>query len=199
MIAKARVGRVMLFATTTLLITLAASITSQTAKELSNVSAADEKVLSDFSKNAKDYIEKEHSLEADKMKPTSDVAKLEQQRKQLRDAVQQLRPNARQGDLFTPDAARVFRKVLANVLKGPAGAKIRTSLNHAEPGAPSEFKVNGEFPNQAGQPIQSVPATVLKVLPQMPKGLDYCIAGNTLALRDSTANMVVDFLPNALP
>jgi hypothetical protein len=29
--------------------------------------------------------------------------------------------------------------------------------------------------------------------------LDYCIAGKTLALRDSSANMVVDYLPNALP
>ena len=164
-----------------------------------HASDTDRKVFADFSQKAKDYMAKEHSLEADKMKPTTDVAKLEQQRKQLRDAVQQSRPNAKQGDLFTPEAAAVFRKLLGNLLNGPAGAKIKTSLNHAEPGAPAQFKVNGEFPNQNGQPIQSVPPTVLKVLPQLPKGLEYCIAGNTLALRDSTANMVIDFLPNALP
>jgi hypothetical protein len=159
----------------------------------------DQKVLADFSKQAKDYISKEHSLAADKMKPTSDVSKLEQQRKQLRDAVQQSRPNAKQGDLFTPEAAKAFRKLLARVLNGPANAKIKSSLNHAEPGAPSAFRVNAEFPNQNGEPIQSVPPTVLKVLPALPKGMEYCIAGNTLALRDSSANMVVDFLPNALP
>lgn len=162
-------------------------------------SASDQKILSDFSKQAKDYIDKEHSLEADKMKPTTDVAKLEQQRKQLRDAIQQSRPNAKQGDFFTSSAAPVFRKLLTNLLNGPAGAKIKASLNHAEPGASAHFKVNGEFPNQNGQPIQSVPPTVLKVLPSLPRGLDYCIAGNTLALRDSAANMVIDFLPNALP
>jgi len=39
----------------------------------------------------------------------------------------------------------------------------------------------------------------LKILPTLPKGLEYCIAGKTLALRDSAANMVVDYLPNALP
>jgi hypothetical protein len=163
------------------------------------VSPSDQKVLSDFSKSARDYVDKEHSLQADKMKSTTDVAKLEQQRKQLRDAVQQSRPNAKQGDLFTPEAAKIFRSVLAKLLNGPAGAKIKTSLDHAEPGAPASFRVNGEFPNRNGQPIQSVPPTVLKVLPSLPKGLDYCIAGNTLALRDSIANMVVDFLPNALP
>jgi hypothetical protein len=168
-------------------------------KQTSSISPSDQKILSDFSKQARDYISKEHSLAADKMKPTSDVAKLEQQRKQLRDAVQQSRPSAKQGDLFTPETANVFRKLLANVLNGPGSAKIKSSLNHAEPGAPAAFRVNVEFPNRNGQPIQTVPPTVLKVLPALPKGMDYCIAGTTLALRDSSANMVVDFLPNALP
>ncbi|WP_348264305.1 hypothetical protein P8935_07160 [Telmatobacter sp. DSM 110680] len=167
--------------------------------QTSSISSSDQKILSDFSKQARDYISKEHSLAADKMKPTSDVAKLEQERKQLRDAVQQSRANAKQGDLFTPEAAKVFRKLLANVLNGPGSAKIKSSLNHAEPGAPAAFRVNDEFPNRNGQPIQTVPPTVLKVLPTLPKGMDYCIAGTTLALRDSSANMVVDFLPNALP
>jgi len=162
-------------------------------------SPADQKLLSDFTKRTKDYIAKEHALTADKMKPTTDVAKLEQERKQLRDAVQLSRPNAKQGDFFTPDTATIFRKVLANLLNGPEGAKIRTSLRHAEPGASAQFKVNAEFPNQDGQPIQSIPPTVLEVLPALPKGLEYCIAGNALALRDSNANLVVDYLPNALP
>lgn len=164
-----------------------------------SASSPDQQVLSDFSKQAKDYMSKEHALVADKMKPTSDVSKLEQQRKQLRDAVQQSRPNAMQGDLFTPEATMVFRKLLAGVLNGPDNAKIKSSLNHAEPGAPAAFHVNAEFPNQNGQPIQTVPPTVLEVLPALPKGMEYCIAGTTLALRDSSANMVVDFLPNALP
>ncbi len=170
-----------------------------TASVQTSASPADQKLLSDFTKKAKDYIDKEHALTADKMKPTADVAKLEQERKQLRDAVQLSRPSAKQGDFFTPDTATIFRKVLANLLNGPEGAKIKTSLRHAEPGASAQFKVNAEFPNQNGQPIQSIPPTVLEVLPALPKGLEYCIAGNALALRDSNANLVVDYLPNALP
>jgi hypothetical protein len=167
--------------------------------QTATLSDPDQKLLAEFTRKVKEYSNTEHSLTADKMKPTTDVAKLEQQRRQLRDAVQQSRPNARQGDLFTPPTAQIFRRLLANLLSGPDGAKIKTSLHHAEPGAPAQFKVNGDFPNQNGQPIQSVPPTVLQVLPALPKGLEYCIAGNTLALRDITANMVVDFLPNALP
>ena len=169
------------------------------ARQLPSVSASDQKSLSDFSKKAKDYVSKEHMLAQDKMKPTSDVAKLQDQRRQLRDAVQQARANARQGDFFTAETAEIFRKILVDLLNGPDGKKIKISLSDAEPGAPAQFKVNGEFPNQNGQPIQSVPPTVLKVLPSLPKGLEYCIAGKTLALRDSAANIVVDYLPNALP
>lgn len=162
-------------------------------------SASDQKHVSDFSKKANDYIKKEQMLNQGRMKPTSDISRLQDQRKQLRQAVQQSRANARQGDFFNAGTADVFRRVLADLLKGPEGKKIKTSLNHAEPGASTEFKVSGEFPNQNGQPIQSVPPTVLKVLPQLPKGMEYCIAGKTLALRDSAANIVVDYLPNAIP
>lgn len=172
---------------------------SALAAQTSTPSPSEKSLLDEFTGKAKKYIDTEHSLAADKMKPTTDVAKLEQQRRQLRDAVQQSRPNAKQGDLFTPPTAEVFRRLLANLFKGPEGPKIKTSLHHAEPGAPAQFKVNSEFPNQNGQPIQSVPPTVLQVLPALPRGLEYCIAGNTLALRDSSANLVVDFLPNALP
>jgi hypothetical protein len=182
-----------------LAIVLAIATVSALCAQTPAISASDQKLLSDFSHKAKVYIDKEHSLTADKMKPTTDIAKLEQQRHQLRDAVQQSRANAKQGDLFSSETGQAFRRVLARLFNGPDGAKIKTSLQHAEPGAPAQFKVNGEFPNQNGQPIQSVPPTVLQALPTLPKGLEYCIAGNTLALRDTGANMVVDFLPNALP
>ncbi len=182
-----------------LAVTLAASLPAFLVSAQSPASSSDRALLTGFSKKAKEYVNKEHMLAADNMKPTTDVAKLQRQRRQLRDAVQQSRATARQGDLFTPETGDAFRKILADLLNGPDGKKIKTSLNHAEPAAPAEFKVNGEFPNQNGQPIQSVPPTVLKFLPTLPKGLEYCIAGKTLALRDSSANMVVDYLPNALP
>jgi hypothetical protein len=180
-------------------VVLVAAVATSVPAQSPSPSASEQKLLTGFSKKAKDYTDREHSLAADKMKPTTDVAKLEQQRKLLREAVQQSRPNAKQGYFFTPQIAALFRKTLANLLNGPNGKEIKASLNHAEPGAPAQFKVNGEFPNQNGQPIQSVPPTVLQALPVLPKGLEYCIAGNTLALHDTSANIVVDFLPNALP
>ena len=163
------------------------------------LSPQEEKLLDDFAKNAKAYIDKEHALPADKLKPKSDIELLEKQRVALRDAVRQSRPDAKQGDFFTPPTATVFRKILAKTMAGPDGAKIKASLRHAEPEAPMKFVVNGDYPNRQGQPIQSMPPTMLQTLPALPKGLEYSIAGNTLALRDTNANLVVDYLPDALP
>ena len=163
------------------------------------LSPPEKNALNDFAKQAKNYISMEHALPADKLKPTSDVNALEDKRKQLRQALQLAHPNAKQGDLFTSTVAPVFRKLLAFAMKGPDGSKIRASLAHAEPLAPANLTVYDVYPNTAGQPIQSVPASLLKNLPALPKGLEYAVAGHTLALRDTDANMVVDLLPDALP
>jgi hypothetical protein len=163
------------------------------------LSAPEKDLLNEFTKQAKEYLDKERALPADKLKPTSDAARLNSERVALREAVQQSRPNAKQGDLFTPPVARLFRKLLVQTLAGSDGAKIKASLNHAEPLAPANLKVNEAYPNGDGQPVQSMPPTLLQNLPILPKGLEYRLVGKTLALRDTDANLVVDFLPNALP
>jgi hypothetical protein len=158
-----------------------------------------QKALNDFSHKVKQYLSMEHNLPAEKMKQTTDVAELARQRDALRQAVQKARPDAKQGEFFTPPVAAAFRSLLSQTMSGQEGAKIRISLAHAEPGASTNLKVNGVYPDGDGRPLQSVPPTLLLNLPVLPKGLEYCIAGKTLALRDTSANLVVDLLPNALP
>jgi len=155
--------------------------------------------LKAFSDRVKEYQAMEKKLPADKLSPTANVQQLDQQRQTLREALQQARPNAKQGDIFTPDVAPVFRKLFRSTLTGPAGKKIRASLNHAEPIGPRDLKVNGVYPNLAGQPLQSVPPTLLMNLPVLPKGLEYRLVDHAVVLRDTDANMVVDFLTDALP
>jgi len=180
-------------------------ISAQTPKDAAARTA--EVVLSDaekaelkaFSDRANAYIKMEKGLAADRLSPKASVQELEKQRQALRDALQQSRPNAKQGDMFTTPCADVFRKLLRATLTRPGGQKVRTSLNRAEPLGPQNLKVNGVYPNVRGQPLQSVPPTLLMNLPVLPKGLEYRISDHTLALRDADANMVVDYLPDALP
>ena len=163
------------------------------------LSDAERAQLKAFSDRVKDYQKMEKNLPPNKLSPTKDIAQLEQQRKALRDALQQARSSAKQGDMFTPEAAAVFRKLLHSTMTGPSGRKIQASLNHAEPNAPRGLTVNGAYPNLDGQPLQSMPPTLLLNLPVLPKGLEYRLTGHTLSLRDADANMVVDYLPDALP
>jgi hypothetical protein len=81
-------------------------------------------------------------------------------------------------------------------VRGPHGNKIRASLLHAEP-VKMELQVNQSYPENV--PLQSTPPSLLLNLPQLPDGLEYRLVGRELVLRDSEANIVVDYVPNALP
>lgn len=166
------------------------------------LSPSDQKTIKSFQRAAKAYLNIQSSAPSQaQLKPTADVAEIDKRRDALKEAIRTARPNAKQGDLFTPPVAAVFRRLLAKAIDGPDGNKIRHSLRAAEPGAAAEsgqIAVNGDYPNQEGQPLQSAPATLLQHLPVLPKGLEYRMVGTILVLRDSEANLVVDYLPNAL-
>jgi uncharacterized membrane protein YdfJ with MMPL/SSD domain len=166
-----------------------------------SLSGEDQKTMASFLEAAKAYLAIDHNAPSQaKLKPTKDVAQIEQRRGALREVVVAARPNAKQGDLFTPPVADLFRRLMAQAMDGSKGNKVRHSLQSAEPGAAAgaaQIAVNHDYPNQKGQPLQSTPATLLQCLPVLPKGLEYRMVGSTLVLRDSEANLVVDYLPNA--
>jgi len=60
-----------------------------------------------------------------------------------------------------------------------------------------DLQINQSYPENL--PFQSTPPTLLLNLPELPKGLEYRILGRELVLRDSDANIIVDYVPNALP
>ena len=165
-----------------------------------DMTAADKTALEQFDKRAADYMKMIRKSPSGKpMKPASDASTLDKERTDARVAVQQTRSNAKQGDIFAPDSVVFFKKLLKQTLSGPDGAKITASLKHAEPLVPTTLVVNAPFPNERGQPMQSVPASLLQNLPKLPKGLEYRVAGKALSLRDADANIVVDYIPDALP
>ena len=166
-----------------------------------SLSAADQKAMNSFVNAAKAYLSIEHKAPSQtQLKPTTDVAQLEERRSALRRFVVIARPTAQQGDLFTAPVGDLIRKLMAQAMDGPDGSKVRRSLNNAEPAAAAEvaqIAVNREYPNQNGQPLQSAPATLLQCLPVLPRGLEYRMVGRVLVLRDTEANLIVDFLPDA--
>ncbi len=115
---------------------------------------------------------------------------------QLAETIRQARPSAKQGDLFIPEVAAEFRNKIGLVMRGPQQERIRQTLNNAEP-VRLPLRVNDVYP--ADVPLQSVPPTLLASLPKLPSDLRYGIVDHDLLLQDVGANLVVDFIPHALP
>jgi hypothetical protein len=130
-------------------------------------------------------------------KPTDSPDKLAQEKQQTIEKAKEARPEAQQGDIFTPAVTAYFKQQIESTLRGPDGEKIRTSLRHAEPLPNVQLKVNAKYPRNL--PLQSTPPTLLKNLPTLPKDLQYRIVGSTLVLYDMSSGLIVDFIPNAVP
>ena len=132
-----------------------------------------------------------------KQKETDDPAKLNARTDALTAKVQAARVDARHGDIFTPEIRPVFRRLLAPKLKGADGRDVKAVLKDDSP-APGTvpFKVNAKYPDS--QPLPTVPANVLITLPPLPEPLEYRIVGQHLLLLDTSADLIVDYILNAI-
>jgi len=154
----------------------------------------DAQIVKDFEARVTAYCDL--VKQAGPTKQTDSPSKLAQTRQQLAEKVQAARPGAKQGDLFTPEAAAYFRRQIAATLAGHDGAKIRASLRHAEPVQNVPLQVNTRYPQSA--PLQSTPPTLLLNLPRLPRELQYRIVGRALVLYDVGADLIVDYIPGAV-
>ena len=112
----------------------------------------------------------------------------------LGEAIIQARPNARQGDLFTPQVAGLFRRLIAADLARRRPVDRQAFLVSIPD---TRVRVNAFYP--ASFPLVTVPPRLLEALPRLPDGLEYRFAGGALILRDVDPNLVVDVLPGVLP
>jgi hypothetical protein len=114
----------------------------------------------------------------------------------LADALRsKLRPNARQGEIFTPPVASAIVKDIEAAFDSPRRELLLDELaeqNNTPPNAPTpEINQHLEAPR--------VPPRLREVLPPLPQQLEYDFAGRALVLRDIDADLVVDYIPDALP
>ncbi|HUQ95881.1 MAG TPA: hypothetical protein VM120_29660 [Bryobacteraceae bacterium] len=153
--------------------------------------------LQDFERNVQDYIKLRKKIikEIPPLKPTDSSEALAAHQKKLSQRIRKARSGARQGDIFTPAVAAEFRRLISMPMKGQQAA-IKQSMKNAEP-VQVKLVVNQEYPTSL--PLQSTPPTLLQSLPRLPAELDYRIAGQNLGLRDVQANLILDFIPRAIP
>jgi hypothetical protein len=156
----------------------------------------DESAVKEFQSRINNYLSGKKKQDITK-KPTDSPGKLAQAKQETAEKIKESRPEAQQGDIFTPAVTAYFKKQIESTLRGPDGGKIRASLRHAEPLPNVQLKVNAKYPRNL--PLQSTPPTLLMNLPPLPKELQYRIVGSTLVLYDMSSSLIVDFIPNAVP
>jgi len=115
---------------------------------------------------------------------------------EIADRIRNARPEAKQGDICSPEISGELRRLIGLALSAGDKARIQATIRRAD-AVPVQLKINGPFPDRLPQP--SMPPTLLLNLPSLPPELDYRLVGRTLILRDTLAGIIVDFVPDALP
>jgi hypothetical protein len=127
---------------------------------------------------------------------TGSATSLRTRQNSLADALRtRLRPNAKQGDLFTAPTSAAIKHQLEN-----AFASERKDLILDELAEQNTTPANAAQPT-INQQLKAprLPPRLIELLPPLPKQLEYDFVGRTIVLRDIDADVVVDYLPDALP
>lgn len=120
----------------------------------------------------------------------------------LADAIRAMRSHARQGDIFTVEVAPTLRGIVQAYLDSPEGAAARDTVATENPAietplTPVVLTVNGAYEPAAS--YSTMPPTLLMRLPRLPREVEYRFVGKNLLLRDTTANIIVDYMFDVAP
>lgn len=117
-------------------------------------------------------------------------------REALAAAIRAERADAAQGNIFTPAVARLFRKRIRQALRDTDVAELMGELYEEFPDEMRlEPQVNAPFPRGA---TYEMPVRIIGVLPGLPGDLEYRIIGLHLVVWDTHANLIVDYMPDAI-
>lgn len=153
-----------------------------------NSSAA---ALADFTKHLQVYMDTRQKAVSgfQPLKEDADQAEIASREKALGEAIRTARAGAKPGDVLTPAVAGVLRPLIkADFSRRSAQGKkvMLDEMPHFRP------VVNQTYPSE--WPLQTFPAPLLAELPKLPPELEYRFVSDALVLRDTKANIVVDFI-----
>jgi hypothetical protein len=113
----------------------------------------------------------------------------------LAGAIERSRQGAQVGSIFTAPVAAVIKRRIADAIRTQQLASVLADIDD-EGGAGPSPKVHLRLPVTAQ--MATMPPALLKVLPPLPKELEYRILGRYLILRDVDASLILDYIPAAV-
>ena len=172
-----------------------------TERVVGPLSPADAQALATMNDRLKQYVELHVKLEQSlpKLPKEATPQQIDKNQRALEKLVREARATAKPGDIFTPEARPVIKRLLATVFGGPDGKQLKSSIMDENTVDPATIKltVNARYPDVV--PLTSVPPQVLQTLPKLTEDLEYRFVGDWLILLDTHAHVVADYIDDALP
>ena len=156
-------------------------------------------VFEDFAKRVDNYMKVRKPLadSVGELDPTKSQKEITDRGVGLANALIAARAQAKPGDIFTPEVATV----LATLIKQEYSRRtepVQETRDDQQDELPDFVPhVNQVYPTT--YPLATFPATLLPLLPPLPEELEYRVVQHYLVIRDVEANVIVDFMPNAVP
>jgi len=121
---------------------------------------------------------------------------IQKHQEMLAEKIQDARRDAKQGDVFTADSQKAFRRAIDQAYSAKRAKKIERTLVQGEP-VKLDLYINKPYPEKI--PATTVPPTLLQHFPRLPKKIEYRIVGDDLVLEDTESHLVIDICPGAFP
>jgi len=161
-------------------------------------SPAEKAAIQNFENQVKDYVKLRNKVRENAPKLSKDATpeQINAYRTTLEESLRNARKGARRGDLLTPDIASFIRRTLKNEFQGRDRKEIRDIVFETELQG-VVLRVN--YPYAQSAELSEMPATLLAKLPQLPNEVRYRFVGSNMILVDRESNLILDFMPDAVP
>jgi len=172
-----------------------------TKRVVGPLSEADAQALATMNDRLKEYVKLHVEIERKLPKLPDDATpqQIDNNQRAFERMMRDARRTAQQGDIFTPEAQPVIKRLLVAVFDGPEGKQLKASIMDENPVNPSQMElgVNARYPDIV--PLTTVPPEVLQTLPKLTEDLEYRFVGDWLILLDQHAHIIADYIPDAVP
>jgi len=175
----------------------------------------DQRALGKFQHEVREYVDLHQELlhRIPNVGPHASPEEMAAHRAKMTKAIIDERRHERRGEIFTPRVEAAFRRLFAAELAKPEhrdwlkellsgnpkaeGVPRKDDPSHEEAPPPVDVVVNATYETSA--PLSSVPPTLLAKMPPLPEQVRYQFVGRDLLLLDAEANVILDFIKDAVP
>ena len=150
-----------------------------------------------FLDRIQEYIKFHNNVEkmVPPLKETPEPEEISKREAALGAALIKQRPDAKEGDFLIKEFQPYLRELIKQDFAKRSVADRKALIVEMPKGV--KLAVNTLYPTT--MPLATFPANLLKVLPELPKELEYRIVGRHLILRDTTGNVIVDIMRDVFP